>query len=522
MYLEYEEERKRMYLVERERGEKEGSKPTWASNASSKFISMLRGDLQGKEKVSERDQRSCISRCAWAFAIIGLCIALGFSVVDFWYAQAYPAVSTNLYLNDALKLPVVYACLTVPFLPTFADLPTAQFVGNPLWGMRSYTNVDTNDTLIYPHTKLVVEETFLGDRSLCNERMKYLSKKSIESSLGSRMPESEKCYSCLRFGAQTPIEVKRQYAMLRTAGAVTLEFATIKDTEFCFSPYESLNPFLRRTLLDTLKEHAEQLVERGIIVLLNAPSSQYAQYGLEFGFDDYTPAFPDEPHRRLLAQASVICNLYLFSGYFFPVKPGTETRYSYDIDGGLYSWRQLGHDSNYLIVQSVKTLFFDGNITREKVLRQMTEESMEGVKLEDTSINVYVVDQATDPPGAYKDFATSLRQNHRDVLLITEHVDNGQKRYTASVQLGIRKLFEVVGRFNRFNISLDFATFETEIVTRRPTTSTPEFLTDIFEYVGLFTGVCAYSVLVGPARMYLRRSKQNEVKARGRSKHVLL
>lgn len=518
MYLEDEEERKRKYFAERDKEEEAPRPPTLVSNVSSRFISLLRGDFHGKQEVSKEDQRSCISKCAWAVALIGLCISLGFLVVDFWYAQANPAISTSVYTNEALTLPVVYACLTIPFVPTFAGLPSTQFEGNALWGMRSFTNVDTNDTLMYPHTRLIVDEKFLGDRYSCEERMQYLSKKSIENAFDNYMQESEKCYSCLRFGARTPIVVERQKAVSRTAGAVTLEFAISKDLEFCFNPYESLNPFLRRNLLDTLTEHAAQLVEREIVVLIDAPSLQYVQYGLEFGFDDYTTAFPDEPHRRLLAQASVICNLYLFSGYFFPVKSGTEIRYSFDMNGGLQSWKRLGNDSDFLDVQSVETVFFSGKITREKILRQMTEEETMGAfKLTDTSINMYVMEKANDPPGTYKDFATSLRQNHRDVLLITEHIDSGQKKYMTSVQLGIRKMFEAVGRFNRFNISLDFATFETEIVTRRPTTSAPEFLTDIFEYVGLFTGVCAYSVLVGPARMYLRRSKQIEKRARGRS-----
>lgn len=512
-YLEGEEVRKRKYFAgHQEKGT--ARKANWASMTSSRILRLLKGDLEGVEEVTEEDQRSCISKCAWGFAIIGMIVAISFLIVDFWSAQANPAISTKLYRNDALTLPVVYGCLSVPHIPTFMRLDKTKYWGEPLWGLRSYTNVDTNHSLIYPGTNLLVEDTVLGDRERCTRELRVLSRARMAAALDVDVPQADKCFACLRFGARTPVELQRQDAERRSPGAVTLEFSTSRDLEFCFNPHSSLNPFLRNALLKTLTDRAEELEQRGVVVLIAGDSVKYA---LQYGFEDYGTAFPTEIYRKHLAQATVLCNLYFFSGLFFPIEEGTGVRYSYDVDGGLNAWQRLGNASNFMQVQSLQTIYMMGNVSRETILKEMSqEEDVRGLILSDTSIHVYTVEDANTPPGAFTDFATSLRENHQDVLLVSRHIDSGVVRHTTSLQLGIRRVFEAMGRFRRYNISLDFETFETEVVTRRPTTSTPEFLTDVFEYIGLFTGICAYSVLVGPARMYLRRSRQNEQGSRPR------
>lgn len=502
-YLEGEEVRKKEYFEKKRRAGIR--KATWATNPSSRFVSLLKGDIEGVEEVTEEEQRSCISKCAWGFAIIGMIIAISFLIADFWSAQANPALRTNLIRHEQLKLPVVYACISLPNIPTFQDLPNGKYPGTSLWGLRSYTHEDSKETLLYPKTKSITEPSFLG-RSECSNSLKFLSKEAIVKALDAGMDQSTRCHSCLKIGAKTPIRLYRDAAIRRPSGGVTLEFATSRILEFCFNPAESLNTMLRSFLRDTLKAEGEKLVNRGIITIIESP---YIDFAFDFGFEDFKTAFPDSSAPRLNAEASVLCNLYLFSGYFFPVKPGTETRYTYDINGGLESWKGIGNNgdtSHFLKVEQDFTIRESLDVNRSAILQAMRgADSTSGVIVAETSIRIFKVDDPLDPPGAYKDFAASLRRNHRDVLLFTKSMDAGVSTYTSSLQYGMRKVFRAVGTYRRYNISLDYKTFETEVITRSPTTSTAEFLTDIFEYVGLFTGICAYSVLVGPARMYLKR-----------------
>lgn len=506
IYLEGDEIRKREYF---ERRRKQGiARPTWASNPSSRFVSLMRGDLQGVEEVTEAEQRSCISTCAWSFAIIGLIVAISFLIADFWSAQINPALSTNLFVNDKLELPVVYGCLTIPLIPTFENIREEGYAGFPLWGLRSYSNLETGESILYPKTKeLITQTSFLGRDEYCKKALSYLSKEAISSSMNADFNPAEKCFTCLRIGMRKEISLNRSLAADRPTGAITLEFAASRDLDYCFNPYYGTVTFLKDGIQKMLKENGEELVKKGIVTLLNGSDIDFA---IDYGFDDFRKAFPKDNVRKNIAQASVFCNLYFFSGYFFPVKPGTEVRYSFDMNGGIESWKPLGDPVNFLEVHPSFSLFNMVQTNRTHFLNQIQSPIQTSKLSEDMTIHIYAKNRnsgASQP--AFKDFVSALRQNQRDVILFKKSTDSGISRYSSAVQLGSKKLFRTEGRFRRFNISFDYSTFETEVITRRPTTSVSEFLTDVFEYIGLFTGVCAYSVLVSPARMYLKLAKTN-------------
>lgn len=500
MYIEAEERRRRDYSMQT----KKRSEPpiSWASGKSSRLVQLMRGDYQGSEEVTEEDQRSCISRCAWGFAIIGMLVAIAFLIVDFWSAQTSPAISTRLVQNEELELPVVWTCLNFPLMPSFWELEP-NYKGFPLLGLRGYQDVDKDHVLMWPQTKLLTDSGWMGG-SECGQRLRYMDKKSILRELSTNRVDADACFSCVKFGHKTPVELKRSKAIERRPGAVTLEFSVAAEIEFCFNPYKSGNKFMQEALLNTVEKKGEDLVERGIVELRAGPSISFA---LRNGFADYRNAFGVVAMN--MAQATVLCNLFFFSGYFFPVKPGTEVRYSYDINEKLDAWKPLGDVDNFITVQNAITTGVGAVVDRQAVYEEMvTGSHLEGKLMHSISLDVYVVNEAQDQPGMFTDYATSLRQSHQDLLLITKKVENEKAMYTTSVHGGMQKFFPALGRSSRFNISLDFETFDTEIITRRPTTSTAEFVTDVFEYIGLFTGVCAYSVLVGPARMYLKKTRQ--------------
>lgn len=499
VYLEGEEALKREYFEQQKKLRQRVTKVSWASNPSSRFVSLLKGDIEGVEEVTEEEQRSCISKCAWSFAIIGMVIAIAFLIVDFWQAQANPALSTTLTQNEKLTLPIIYGCLTFPLIPTFETLPNEQYKGFALWGLRSFTNVDTNHTLLFPKTKLITESTFLGRPEYCSQALQYLSKQSIIDARSDSFDPRKQCYSCLKIGGKTPMALSRKAATQRPSGAITLEFAASMDLEYCFNPLFGDNRALSKNLKETIKAHGQELVSRGIVNLISGT----IEFAVDFGFEDFETAFPGDDAAEHSAVATVLCNLYFFSGYFFPVKPGTEVRYSFDMHGGIESWKPIGKSSNFLSVVA-EPRFATRYVNRSMILAEMSSDGDGTKAIAQTTVNIYSVNGPREHPNSLQDFAVSLRPNHRDVLFFTKSTEHEESRHSSVVQFGAQRIFQAIGRFIRYNISLDFATFETEHMTRRPTTSTAEFLTDIFEYVGLFTGICAYSVLVGPARMYLK------------------
>ncbi|CAN8075818.1 unnamed protein product [Agarophyton chilense] len=507
VYLEMEEDRWNRY--QEEKSNQNRQKVTWASNPPSRFVSLMKGDFEGVQEVTEAEQRSCVSKCAWLFAIIGLIVALGFLVADFWYAQAKPAITSTVIRNERLQMPIIHLCSEFPFLPAFENLTREEYAGETLFGLRSYTNLDNDETITYPKTKeLVSEPSLLGNPEYCSENMRYISKKRIVSALNGEADPNRLCYSCLRVGQKKPIFLNAERAKYRSLGAVTFESAISYDMEYCFNPSMVIAGWLKANMRFSIETHWDRLLEEKIITIFDAPDADYVKNN---GFDHLRGS----PEVLAATQAAIYCNIYFFSGFFFPVQPGTQIRYGFDFSR-IDPWVRLSNDEYYLETQTeVINPFTEQSSNRAMVLDIIRNAKRGASDEQRIGVNLFVLDTGKDRSPKPHDFVGSLRENHRDVLLLTREEDNEQPRYVKKIIAGPKKLFVSVGRFARFNVSVDFATFDTVLVSRRPTTSLPEFLTDVFEYVGLFTGICAYTLIVGPARLYLKMFKSDKLQESG-------
>lgn len=461
---------------------------------------------QEEEEEKQRKRTSCARKCTWATAVFFLLVALSFLLVEFWSSQTNPALSTNLFRNESLPLPVVYACLTTPLIPTFEDLPNNNYAGYPLWGLRSYTNIDNNETYTYPETKeFITESGFLGPKQFCQREMQYLSKEGIDLARKVMFDATWKCFSCLRINHKRPVVLKYRNALTRPAGAVTLEFSVTKDLSYCYNAYSSGNSLLRDNIRDLLTNHSANFQAKGIVKIVGS-SSLDVNFAIQYGFEAYESTDDAQNLMKMSAEASVFCNLYLFSGYFFPVKPGTAARYEFNVSAGIDAWKPVGNKSNFLVVTpSVlygRSLILNRSMILDEI--RMSAKRPE-VPMESPSIKIFTMDDENATQPSFHQFSAALRENHRDMLVYKKQVEDGVIQYTSTIKHGSQKLFRPANRFHRFNISLDFQSFETEVNRKMPTTTLAEFLTDVFEYIGLFTGVCAYSLLVAPVRIYLRR-----------------
>lgn len=505
-YLEHVETKK--FLLKRAVRENKPPQPppTWLQNPTYRLFCLFRGDITGeKANVSVDEQRWFLARAAWVVAISLMIVAIAFVSADFYRSRTIPALSTNVLRQQRLQLPVVYACLSMPQIPTFADMINSSYAGRPLWGLRSYTNKENGETYIYPAThEMVSEPTYLGPKEFCDSSMPFLSKKRIEHAMNF-VQDAPRCFSCLRVGRKKPVWIEHSKALVRASGAVTLEFSTSKEIDFCYTRSTLQNVAVRQAMKDALKRQSSTFVDRGIIVMLN-PSD--ANFALDFGFEPIEQL--GDTRRLIVEEATVFCNLYLFSGVFYPVESGTEIRYSFNMSDGVNAWKMLEDESKYLrIAVDDVPVVSEISVNRSMLFNELQKASMTGATRFALSINMYSVDNTSTTP-RYRDFSVLLRENHHDILFFTKKVEEGVAHFQSMVQLGVQKVFLAISSYRRFNVSLDFATFDVEVATKVPTTTVAEYLTDVFEYVGLFTGVCAFSLLVSPARMYLRRLQKYE------------
>lgn len=169
---------------------------------------------------------------------------------------------------------------------------------------------------MYPETReLITEPAFLGPKNVCEEALSVMSLQDIlsglDSAFDSAFDPAARCYSCLRIGQKRPIRLSYENALSRPSGAVTLEFATSMDIEFCFNPLQAQNSAIRESLQDLLKTHGDRLIERNIVkIASNANPSVDIQFALDFGFEAYSLATPRDDRPRGAAEATLFCNLY--------------------------------------------------------------------------------------------------------------------------------------------------------------------------------------------------------------------
>jgi len=75
--------------------------------------------------------------------------------------------------------------------------------------------------------------------------------------------------------------------------------------------------------------------------------------------------------------------------------------------------------------------------------------------------------------------------------------------------------------WHHFWVELRVGSFIERTIERRPATSTTQFLAAVVELLGLFTGICIYTIVVLPAQMVARK-KRMDARAVARERHTIV
>lgn len=490
--------------------------PTWREDLPYRLLSLIRGDRTGERQVVSKDeQRWWVSRIAWFTAITLMILAITFISIDFYQSKVNPALSSSLSVFDRLQLPVVWGCISYSFIPSFLNQRfSREFVGTPTWVLRSYTNRENGEVLTYPWTHdQVAEDVIIGPEGKCGDAMHYMSARNIRN--GMRMNNnSTRCYSCYRVGNLKPVWVDYRSTLNRSDGALTLEFSMQVELEFCLEQGAMWNSFMRESIRRQLVTHGRRLVDKGALVVLDPPGDY--EFAITHGFHAIQEELRN--HGHALAIAEVYCNLYLFSGVFYPVRPSDQARFQFDNRLGAQAWTRLSDPGVYLPIHSNYRIVEESDVNVSRYFSDMYNVSSIWQTINTKpSLMMYSLenrDNVTAQPGIM-DFSAVLKHDSNALLLYAKKIEQGSVSYASNYYEGTMKKSLIVYPYRSSNVSFDFASFNVQQNKKVFTTTPAEFLTDLFEYVGLFTGVCAYSLLVSPARIYLRRAQKQRTNTRG-------
>ncbi|GAB0496325.1 hypothetical protein MMPV_007637 [Pyropia vietnamensis] len=564
----------------------------------------------------------------WMLSLLG--VIGGLIGVSWAYAESQrnPVLVRDVVTYSTLPLPVITLCTSILGVPHFSNFPTKKYPGQPLFTTRSFG--DASGTMaVYPESLDKVEQLAIGpDDANCSDvnSLRYMdaavlnrltgvpSMKDgrngplqpppagglgtpVNISAGEPYPGlglgsadrttaemAGLCGACFRIGATPQILLNGTAAEAGKDVVVQAEVVTANVLESCI--IKPMNTPVERvlTLVHQIFEHSARLQEEGV---LDFDGANVAGGWLDDGasWDIFKwlrpPAFETEVELQVLGAKSAyldfLCNVYLFSGFFYPAPPDTNIRFRLDHRGPSYpKWRKAGSGPYFQTESLLRTAVTQARSTRVDSwlidLYSSFGPPPKGLApppyIDEDSypvwrhsklgpvftnfVSVYVQEPrggrelapvAQNGNGREGDGGGSLRQlvpqptpNLNDLVQRVRSGSNivrlrlkrragygvESQRYTAArvERLLLSESNAFASPFNSSYSSwlLEFGldSFVVERFTPRPSFGMSLFIADVFNVVGVFTGLSLYTLLVLPGTLLLARS----VRARQRQLEV--
>lgn len=115
---------------------------------------------------------------------------------------------------------------------------------------------------------------------------------------------------------------------------------------------------------------------------------------------------------------------------------------------------------------------------------------------------------------SFPDLILNVEKDSCATLRFRQILEEGDIKFQHSI-IQSRKDDDVVKTYREYQVNVELESNDTKTVATKPSMSFVEYLTDLMEFAGLFTGVCLFSIMVAPANVYLtrfrRRPKTSEV-----------
>ena len=191
--------------------------------------------------------------------------------------------------------------------------------------------------------------------------------------------------------------------------------------------------------------------------------------------------------------------MYFHSGYFYP-NSEEDIRYRMREEGTgtdiKYSWVPQGEGPYYsppwdLTASSNTTLTDNDSIWGTDALELYAQVSDEAQKQRYVSST---------------DYLASLERGSHASLRFTQVLEENKLKFEHSITF--TSVPEASRTYTEFNVNVELGSNSTKTFEMKPTMSFVEYLTDLMDFAGLFTGVCLFSIMVAPANIYLKRFRK--------------
>lgn len=439
---------------------------------------------------------------AWTFASLAMLVTIGFLTSDFVSSQKNPGIHIEQIPASQLELPAISFCNPIEGLPSFDNFPTAEYRGIPLFTIAQIQNEHSSPdgvSLVYPNSTSqfsmgVIEETFEGrNKSKC---LADTTKMSIErqrqglfrghvektSALVGHDIDPDPCLKCFRIGASKRQVVHENFAREITPYPLSITLLVLNALDVCRtmngrSIYGSVG---RNLMRNEVIKHSSELEAREILVL----SPEYD--------GDIESAVNELRKLGATTLDRILCNVYFFAGFFYPSENEGQVQYTFR-NVSTPTWTFTGSMEYSFSTWDLEAPFAQSTDPERAAKDVFTLAGLE-LYFEDPNAAAGTELVSANSDAVYVNFGNDV-----SIAFDREDHKSGAAQYTHQASNSNSDVVHAA-RYSRINLEFGYRFLATNQIVLQPSMSWSEYVTDIFEFVGLFTGVCIFSLIVAPAQ----------------------
>ncbi len=449
---------------------------------------------------STREKRA-IAMTAWTVCALSLLVALVFISHDFVASRNSVSKAVRYQGVPSLQLPDIQICNIDTSFPPFTYLPNKDFVGQPTtWidtilypgkGMRVVKYPDTHNSSIATQVKVLALDQYGAE---CKAQ-----EKADPITFFLEMQNPPACFYCMYIKRSPAIVIESSSGTLihqdsEAGNSLVLRLSRSRLLEKCRLSFAPPSPNEKRAFRALIERHAEELEKRGTLDFggLNVSDPRDAEI--------LFPAFRTRVQDYYVRDVTdMYCNVYLFSGFFYPATRG-DVQYKFNLfnAGNIGIWQRSGRGPyfppNYAEWFQVLTMRSNQNNTIGGELKKFYVSRGDMiVAFTNASESGRLQQIASQNPGSLSEIA------------LEQAVIKGKEIYTGHALYTDLKMVDARGVDFVYLLKFGFREFVTKTVSDQMTASTTAYLADVFGLISLFMDVSVYTVIVAPIVMRFRR-----------------
>lgn len=498
----------------------------YGSKAAPPFSHILSKYFAG---VGSTREKRAVAISAWLLTIISLIVCLVLVTRDFFNSQDEAASALSYKLTEFLDIPDTYICAQQVAFPDFEQLPTTKFPGKPYMWVDSIKMPGTNSSLEnYPKTlsnQNIEHVNIDAFGKSCNSTgLVFADAKSFWSTLY----EPPRCFNCILVKSNPAIRVMRSDVESQTLAAldnaaIASSFAVeVSQSNVVHSCRERRNGLVSSTyyvLLGEIIKHFNALRAKGILDLGDAEPRNiedekyiyFPRYRVSpiFGYEDFVCG----------DVADLFCNVYLFSGFFYPAAPSQQIAYKFNAKSR--RWNRSPQSQGPYVPPRYEDwylqpkLFPNGTAEQQKIgsltkLRNPTyhlAQSGEEPSGRITRNNIFkiLVNDSVREGAPLRQVAASPDRGFNAIFFV-KHTRNSEATYTATNEAVPLRQAERDYSVRSFSmIHLTSKDFLTRSVSNQVTVQVSSFLADFFGLIEMFLDLSVYTVIISPITVFAKR-----------------